>query len=570
MTFMPNNLSRFLTRTVLPGLLPIAAIVVFALTDIPWLGYGLCLVTLVYFVALFGTAATGSGRTARGLIVTAVLLGTGAMQSTTLDLPLSLCGAVLLCVIGFEPLIFRSLRLGQLKTANLPMSRSGAARWATPQVAGGIEFALMVVYIVIAALRIPAWPLAGVLLVVALLLLGTVARAWIQRRSAAYQEDARVRSAVEAHAPRFALYFSGPASAQYQLLMWLPYFDRLGDPYIIILREGRNLETFAAATPAPLVVAPSIASMEHMLVPSIRAVFYANNSMKNTHCVRFGELTHIQLMHGDSEKPASRNPVSAMYDRVFVAGQAGVERYRRHGVNISDEQFRIVGRPQVETVEVSNTPIATISNPTVLYAPTWTGDSADVNFCSLPLGEKLVTELLERGATVLLREHPFTRRNAAAAKQLDRVQDMLAADAEKTGREHRWGAATSEGVTLSDCFNDSDAMIGDVSGVISDWLYSEKPFAITDMLDEGEAFTESFPLSKASYVLHRDGSNIPEVLDELLGTDSHADVRRQQKTFYLGDFPADSYTQGFLNGARECYTQPPTMGSSVVEAESAA
>ncbi|ADD45296.1 CDP-glycerol glycerophosphotransferase family protein [Stackebrandtia nassauensis] len=553
---MPKNLSRFVMRTVLPGALPTAAVVVFALTDLPWLGYGLCLATLVFLTGLFTTVSAGAGRTARAVIVAAVLLGTGLFRDGELNLGLAGAGALLLGLLGVEPLVFKALRMGRLNTANLPLPRSTVARWATPRTVAMVNIGMIAAFTGCAAFQLSGWPLVAVGVLVVLTQAVLVLRVWVRRRDVAYQTDTAVRAAVEAHAPKFAVHFSGPGSAVYQLLMWLPYFDQLGDPYVIILREGRTAKTFAAATPAPIVVAPSIAAMESMLVPSLRSVFYVNNSMKNTHCVRFGELTHIQLMHGDSEKPASRNPVSAMYDRVFVAGQAGVERYRRYGVKITDEQFRIVGRPQVADVRVDREPIANKKHPTVLYAPTWTGDSADVNFSSLPLGEALVTELLARGATVLMREHPFTRRNVAAGRALERVQELLATDRAKTGRPHRFGAETSGEITLADCFNDADALVSDVSGVVSDWLYSEKPFAVTDMLAEGEEFAESFPLSTASYVIRHDGSNIPEVVSQLLDADPRASERRALKTHYLGDFPADTYTRAFLSAARETYETP--------------
>jgi hypothetical protein len=42
--------------------------------------------------------------------------------------------------------------------------------------------------------------------------------------------------------------------------------------------------------------------------------------------------------------------VHAIYDLIFTAGQAGIDRYARHGVSIPAEKFRIVGRPQVELI----------------------------------------------------------------------------------------------------------------------------------------------------------------------------------------------------------------------------
>ena len=56
--------------------------------------------------------------------------------------------------------------------------------------------------------------------------------------------------------------------------------------------------------------------------------------------VRFNQLTHIQLLHGDSDKASSFNPVTAMFDRIFVAGQAAIDRYAANGVLIPRGEVR--------------------------------------------------------------------------------------------------------------------------------------------------------------------------------------------------------------------------------------
>jgi hypothetical protein len=93
-------------------------------------------------------------------------------------------------------------------------------------------------------------------------------------------------------------------------------------------------------------------------------------------------------------------------------------------------------------------------------------------------------------------------------------------------------------------------MISDVSGIASDFLYSEKPLAMTDMADDGPQFVTKFPVSKAAHVLRRDGSNLAAVVDELLETDSLAATRRGVKRHYLGGFPSASYAEAFVESAR--------------------
>jgi hypothetical protein len=240
-----------------------------------------------------------------------------------------------------------------------------------------------------------------------------------------------------------------------------------------------------------------------------------------------------------------------MYDKNFVAGQAAIDRFANNGVVVPREAFEIVGRPQVETVEIEKVPIAARQLKRVLYAPTWYGYLEDSRYSSLPIGDRVVQALVDRGCVVIFRPHPWIRRTPTLVAAARRIDQLLQADAEATGRPHVFGSAAAAGSIL-DSFNQVDALISDVSSVIPDFLYSEKPFAITSMVAAvgQEEFLADFPLARAGYVLCGDLANLEAVLDNLLLTDPAAALRREVKTYYLGDFPAENYAEGFLSVAR--------------------
>ena len=273
------------------------------------------------------------------------------------------------------------------------------------------------------------------------------------------------------------VYFASTVGAQYQLGMWLPYFVRIGRPFIIVTRTAPMLRQIAQlceeqGLAVPLIYRRTLRSVEEVVTPSMTAAFYVNNAPRNTHLVERRELTHIWLNHGDSEKAACFNPVHAIYDLIFAAGQAGIDRYARHGVSIPAENFVIVGRPQVELIEPARTAIGDITAPTVLYAPTWQGPFADTRVYSLPVGRQIVEELIARGARVIFRAHPFNYRYAEATRMITEIGAVLDADRAVSGRDHRWGPAAEREMTVEDCFNASDAMVSDVSAVVSDYLHS--------------------------------------------------------------------------------------------------
>ena len=546
-----RHLLRKLIHAVAPLGLPAVALALFGLLTVSWPGYVAAAAALLYGWGRYGLGGLGHDRVGRVVTVAALLVGI-EHTGDGLGVASVIAGVLLIGLIGSEPRLEVALSTKRLASANLRVERSRAERLIDPRHA----------YLLVSLLTVGLW-VTGVtggspwyLAVAAAVVTGGfgagVLVAWRRRRRTAHAGDPAVLAAVRAHRPRFAVHFAAPPGSEYQVRMWLPYFDRLGDPYLVILRDKAFLPAIAAATTAPVVVAPAIADLESLLVPGLKAVFYANNSMHNTQCVRFAELTHVQLMHGDSDKPPSYNPISAMYDRIFVAGQAGVDRYRNHGIDIPDSRFRIVGHPQVAAVRVGGDRPGD-RGPVALYAPTWTGLSSDVNFCSLPMARDIIGALLKRGVTMIVRPHPYTRRNPAAARQLDAVERMLAEDTAATGRQHRYGRATTERMSLTDCINAADVMVTDASGAASDWLYSEKPFAVTDMTGLGDRLYDELPLARAGYIVRRDGSNLDQVCRELLDTDSLAGERHRTKVYYLGDFPADRYQDVFLAAARDCY-----------------
>src|SRR5690606_19987106 len=191
----------------------------------------------------------------------------------------------------------------------------------------------------------------------------------------------------------------------------------------------------------------------------------------------------------------------------------------------------------------------------VLYTPTWSGLTSDVNYSSLKQGKKIVTALLGRDVTIIFRTHPYTRTNAAYLALAEEIKALIAADAAETGRAHLWGSQ-AESVSLSDCVNASDVAISDISGTASDWLYCGRPFAMTDPKGFGEDYLEEFPLAKAAYLLDRNAANIEEVLDELLVTDSKAGVRAEVREYYLGDIAPEDLVEVFSEEVKATYAGP--------------
>ena len=350
---------------------------------------------------------------------------------------------------------------------------------------------------------------------------------------------------------RFLVHWDAPRGTLYQLAMWMPYLERLGVPFLVVVRHPGNFNGATELTDRPVLLRRALTDMDAVVTPSLKTAFYVNTAAKNVHFIRYTNLNHIQLNHGDSDKAPSYNRVFRMYDRNFVAGQAAIDRFAQHGITMRDDMFVIVGRPQVEDVNVATAPISTVERPTVLYAPTWSGFYVDTNYSSLSIGRGLIENLIRRGCRVVFRPHPYTRRNKSLAAEAEAIEALLEADARGGGQPHVWGKAATEEMSVVDCFNASDAMITDVSSVAADYLYSEKPFAITAMTAPAAELMNEFPVARASYIIDPKSSTWDPVLDDLLKHDTQAARRHELKVYYLGDFPTDRYADAFLDAARK-------------------
>lgn len=411
--------------------------------------------------------------------------------------------------------------------------------------------------------------------------------------------------------PETVLYFSGSKESAYQLNMWLETMEHLDSRPLIILRERVILENLAPST-VPVICVPGGVHLMNLDLSTVRVTLYAANVGKNIHMLRVPTMKHVFIGHGDSDKLASVNPFSKVYDEVWTAGRAGRDRYAIADVGVRDDDIVEVGRPQLAPIETGRPEAADGRCPTVLYAPTWEGwDDNPGNTSLLLAGENIVRKLIaaDPPVRVLYKPHPFTgtrsaragaahRRitalvekaaaervadprftadpaaQTAAKAELGRIEARLAelsrsggdrgdeAEAARDGlvdlRKHEeiarlraeWNDAywrsfgTAEHRVIKgaeprlyDCFNVSDAMVSDISSVVSDFIASGKPYAVTDSAELGvDEFKRQNTAVRAAVILSNDAAE----LDELLGAvrdpaaDPLAEDRAELKRYLLG------------------------------------
>ncbi|MEU2980390.1 hypothetical protein ABZ678_26260 [Streptomyces hirsutus] len=443
--------------------------------------------------------------------------------------------------------------------------------------------------------------------------------------------------------PETVLYFSGSKDSAYQVNMWLETMEQLDTRPLVILRERVILANLAPTT-VPVVCVPGGVHLMNLDLSTVRVALYAANVGKNIHLLRVPTMKHVFIGHGDSDKLASVNPFSKVYDEVWTAGRAGRDRYAIADVGVRDDDIVEVGRPQlapIETWQATAAGPAEEHRPTVLYAPTWEGwDDNPGNTSLLLAGENIVKRLIaaDPAVRVLYKPHPFTGTRSAQAKaaheritalieqaaaeraadprftvdtaardraraELARVDARLAALAggndkgdeaeasrdgvidvalhEETARlRTEWNTAywnsfpawehrviTGAQPRLYDCFNVSDAMVSDISSVVSDFISSGKPYAVTDSAELGaEEFKRQNTAVRAAVILSNDAAGLAELLEAVRDpqADPLAGERSELKRYLLGpDEPAslDQFNAAVAQLARKAEKRNLGQGS---------
>ncbi|MGX1130649.1 hypothetical protein RKD49_002839 [Streptomyces glaucescens] len=494
-----------------------------------------------------------------------------------------------------------------------------------------IDLAAVVGVLVAAALDLPAVGFAGIGVTMALGIGYVLVLApYVRGRKIPPRADvvlAAVDDWLGEYRPETVLYFSGSKDSAYQVNMWLETMENLDSKPLIILRERTILDRMAPTT-VPVICVPGGVHLMNMDLSSVRVALYAANVGKNIHMLRVPTMKHVFIGHGDSDKLASVNPFSKVYDEVWTAGRAGRDRYAIADVGVRDDDIVEVGRPQLAPIQPwrgTRGEAADGGCPTVLYAPTWEGWDGNPGNTSIVLaGENIVNRLItaDPPVRVLYKPHPFTgtvskdakaahqriaalvekaaaeraadprfavdsAAQAAAKAELARIEARLAELTGKGGEKRDEAEATRDGIVdaarheeiarlraewndaywrsfpswehrvitgaeprLYDCFNVSDAMVSDISSVVSDFIASGKPYAVTDSGELGvEEFKRQNTAVRAAVIL----SNSAAELGELLGAvrdpaaDPLAQDRAELKEYLLG--PAEPTSIDQFNAA---------------------
>jgi hypothetical protein len=351
--------------------------------------------------------------------------------------------------------------------------------------------------------------------------------------------------------PDVIAYSGDDPTRVYQLLQWLPVLERLDvvHPVAVVLREPDTAAVVEQRTTLPVLLAaefPELVELYERLDPKVAV--YCNNGMRNFQSLLHGRMLHVHINHGESDKQSMVSNNAKAYDRVFVAGEAAVQRHLAGLMELDAAKLVRIGRPQLDLRPEALLPES--GRRTVLYAPTWEGDAEYNDYTSVDVfGPAIVRSILAvPDVRLVYKPHPKVATSTTPAIR-DNHRTILAMVADAARRDPAAGhVAVSEGDILA-VMPSCDAMVTDVSSVGLDWLYlrTEKPIFITDRHHDGERLRQDVPVSRCADVV--DGRNLGELtglIASRLVHDEHQIARAAMRHHYFDDVRVGESTDRFL------------------------
>lgn len=351
-------------------------------------------------------------------------------------------------------------------------------------------------------------------------------------------------------------YFAGDPTRTYQLAQWLEVLEILDGvhPVALVLRDPASAALVGSRTTLPVLVAETFPELTELYADlDAKVVLYCNNAGLNFESLVDARRLHVHINHGESDKQSMASNNAKAYDRVFVAGDAAVQRYVTGLLDFDATRLVRIGRPQLD---LPRTPLLPPSERrTVLYAPTWEGDADYNDYTSIDtLGKTIVRAILDvPDVRLAYKPHPkvTTSLTPAIAEAHDAIVRIVAEVARlDPDAGHTQVLSGDILAVMPGC----DAMVTDVSSVGLDWLYlhTDKPIVLTDRHRDLASLLVEVPISRCADVVDETSvDTLTALLAERLVHDEHHFARIAMRHHYFDDLRVGDSTTRFLDSVGE-------------------
>ena len=338
------------------------------------------------------------------------------------------------------------------------------------------------------------------------------------------------------------VYFGDRSSKFYQLEQWIPVLEQLHKHHkvVIVVRKGSALTSVLEATHLPVVFKRKFDPLQTFYhANDFKLALYVNNGMTNFQSLSFAPMVHVHVNHGESDKLSMVSNQAKAYDKVFVAGEAAVERHRRALIDFDESQLVRVGRPQLDIERPLE--LEPSSARTIMYAPTWEGENDANNYTSVDLFGPQIVEAVLRipDARLIYKPHPRveTSKDPEMVEANARILELIEAANSPIVDETLQHQVLMQGDILG-MFDTVDLLITDISSVGLDFLYlhPNKPLVLTDRRNDSESLNAEAPISRATPLINESTiDRVESLISEMLNHDSSVEVRHELRRHYFGD-----------------------------------
>ncbi|WP_319020942.1 CDP-glycerol glycerophosphotransferase family protein [Brevibacterium sp. FME37] len=348
------------------------------------------------------------------------------------------------------------------------------------------------------------------------------------------------------------VYFGDRVSKFYQLEQWIPVLEELHKTHrvALVLRKGSALVRALEITRLPVVFKRRFDPLHSFYhANDLKLALYVNNGVTNFQSLAFAPMVHVHVNHGESDKLSMVSNQAKSYDRVFVAGDAAVERYRKALIDFDEAALVKIGRPQLDIEKPLELEPSTAR--TIMYAPTWEGENESNNYTSVDLfGPQIVEAALQIPSTRLIyKPHPRVEssKDPAMSEANARILELIAAGNASIADEALQHQKLMQGDILA-MFDTVDLLVTDISSVGLDFLYLQpnKPLALTDRRNDRATLSAEAPISRATPIINESTiDGLKSMLNEMLTEDGSAGRRYDLRRHYFGEGEKGSSTALF-------------------------
>jgi len=296
--------------------------------------------------------------------------------------------------------------------------------------------------------------------------------------------------------------------------LWIPVFIKADINFAVMVRNYELFLLIKEKYPQiTLIFAKGAKEVSNYLdkMLLLKACFYPSNTGNNLHLLKYNDIKHIFIGHGDSDKTASAHKYFRVYDENWVAGEAHIDRFRNEGFDFDGLKKIKVGRPNLkETLLLSEIHWRERFDGKLklLYLSTWEGFFQEQNYTSVYIIKDFFSKELigEVFSEIYIKLHPgIGRRDVSLLNFPKKLENLF--------REKEIDATIfDKTVPVETLIKESNIFICDISAVVSECLSANAPIFVYIPKDKEIKLSQS-EMSYEDYTYTF--SNIEELLEKI-------------------------------------------------------